>query len=47
MKKVYTMPKMELSTFKNEDIITVSGGIVAKNFTEVEKKKGKDNSIEF
>jgi len=50
MKKVYTTPEMAVNTFKNEDIITVSGGIVVDNgnFKLITTKDAKrDNSIEF
>ena len=51
MKNIYTKPEMVISCFENEDIITVSGGLVIdgnSNFKEVTKKDPTgDNSIPF
>jgi hypothetical protein len=34
MKKVYDKPVMAIERFTNEDVITVSGGLVTSKFTK-------------
>ncbi len=44
MKKIYERPQVVVETFSNEDIITVSGGIVIGNFKN--ENKG-ENLVSF
>lgn len=46
MKKVYTKPEMDIKTFANEDIITVSGGLVT-SINGGAKYGSGDNIINF